>query len=128
MKENNSDYELVVQQEISKLKSTFESISMADNNIKENSLKMSDFKSITARKALIIGVVLAALNQLCGCFAMVNYTASIFRESNSNLEPNMSAIVVGAIQLFGSYVATNLVDRAGRKVLLSSTKTMNYET
>lgn len=32
------------------------------------------------------------------------------------MSPNMSAIVVGVIQLVGSYVATNLVDRAGRKV------------
>lgn len=110
----SSNYELV-QQEISKLKNVFGSI-IDENSTKKNPLKMSDFKSKAARKALIIGVMLAALNQFCGCFAMLNYTASIFKESGSNLEPNMSAIVVGAIQLLGSYVATNLVDRAGRKV------------
>lgn len=49
-------------------------------------------------------------------FTMQNYTASIFEESGSNMSPNMSAIVVGVIQLIGSYAATNLVDRAGRKV------------
>ncbi|XP_055302945.1 facilitated trehalose transporter Tret1-like [Sitodiplosis mosellana] len=70
-----------------------------------------------ARKAITIGIVLAALNQFCGCFAMLNYTASIFEEAGSNMTPNMSAIIVGVIQLVGSYAATNLVDRAGRKFL-----------
>lgn len=118
MEGNSSDYELV-QQEISKLKNTFGSITAENSTAKKSTLKMSDFKSKTTRKALIIGVTLAALNQFCGCFAMLNYTASIFKESGSNLEPNMSAIVVGAIQLIGSSVAMNLVDRAGRKVLNS---------
>ncbi len=64
----------------------------------------------------MIGVVLVWLNQFCGCFAMLNYTASIFAESGSNLTPNMSAIIVGIIQLIGAYMSTFLVDRAGRKV------------
>ena len=71
-----------------------------------------------AKKALTIGIALIMLNQLCGCFAMLNYTASIFSESGSNLTPNMAAIVVGLIQLLGACFSTMLVDRAGRKVLL----------
>lgn len=47
---------------------------------------------------------------------MVNYTATIFAESGSSLSPNMAAIVVGVIQLVGSYFSTVLVERAGRKV------------
>lgn len=35
----------------------------------------------------------------------------------SNLPPNVSAIVVGVIQIVGSYIATMLVERAGRKFL-----------
>lgn len=59
-----------------------------------------------------------ALNQFCGCFAMLSYTASIFQESGSNLSPNMSAIVVGVIQLAGAYCSTFLVEKAGRKVYI----------
>jgi Sugar (and other) transporter len=59
-----------------------------------------------------------ALNQFCGCFAMLNYTGYIFAESGSNLSPNMSAIIVGLIQIFGSYFSTALVERAGRKLLI----------
>lgn len=83
-----------------------------------NALKWSDFKRGPARKAMLIGIVLVALNQFSGCVAMLNYTATIFQEAGSNLSPNISAICVGAIELVGSYVAMNLVDRAGRKVHL----------
>lgn len=69
-----------------------------------------------ARKSFLISIVLMALNQFCGCFAMLNYTASIFKESGSNLSPNMSAIVIGVIQLVGAYCSTFLVEKAGRKV------------
>ena len=69
-----------------------------------------------AIKAFRICIALMALNQFCGCFAMLNYTATIFAESGSNLSPNMSAIVIGVIQIIGSYISTMLVDRAGRKV------------
>lgn len=50
---------------------------------------------------------------------MLNYTATIFRESGSSISPDWSAIIVGFIQLLGTYVATFLVDRLGRKILLT---------
>lgn len=76
-----------------------------------------------ARKALIIGMTLVALNQFCGCFAMLNYTATIFVEAGSDLTPNMATIVVGVIQLAGAYFSTVLVERAGRKFLLAFSAT-----
>lgn len=47
---------------------------------------------------------------------MINYTATIFAESGSDISPSLSAIICGAIQLLGTLVSTKLVDRAGRKV------------
>lgn len=73
----------------------------------------------SAKKAIIYGIVLMALNQFCGCFAMLNFTVSIFKESGSNLSPNLSSILVGLIQIFGSFVPTLLVDKLGRKFLLA---------
>jgi hypothetical protein len=58
------------------------------------------------------------LNQFSGCFALMNYTANIFKESGSNMSPNESSIVVAFIQLLGSYAATFLVDKCGRKILM----------
>lgn len=48
---------------------------------------------------------------------MLNYTATIFSESGSTLEPNMAAIIVATIQLLGSYISVQMVERLGRKVI-----------
>lgn len=50
---------------------------------------------------------------------MLNYTATIFEKAGSTLSPNMSAIIVGFIQIIGSYFSTVLVDRAGRKFCIA---------
>lgn len=50
--------------------------------------------------------------------SQISYTETIFKMSGSSLSPNDSAIIVGAIQVFGSYLSTILVERAGRRPLL----------
>lgn len=70
-------------------------------------------------KAILIGVSLTAINLFSGTFAMLNYTASIFQVSGSDLDPHISAIVIAVIQIFGVYGSTSLVDRVGRKKLLT---------
>jgi MFS family permease len=74
-------------------------------------------ESPASRRALIIGIVLVIVNQMCGCFAFINYTAEIFATSGSTLSPSTSAIVVAFIQLFGSFVSTLITERTTRKSL-----------
>ncbi|XP_067623556.1 facilitated trehalose transporter Tret1 isoform X2 [Eurosta solidaginis] len=83
-----------------------------------NAITWQDLNDPIACKAFIIGIGIINLMQFSGCFAMLNYTANIFKESGSDLSPTISAIVVGFIQLVGSYVSALLVERAGRKLLL----------
>lgn len=84
----------------------------------EKFFKISIFiASRPVRKAILIGVVLALMNQLTGCVAMIQYTATIFEKTGSALSPNASTIVVGVMQLIGTYISTLMVERAGRKVL-----------
>lgn len=73
-----------------------------------------------ARRVITIGVSLMALNQFCGCFAIISYTATLFEQSGSSLSPNVSTIIVGILLLVGAYVSTVLVDRAGRRVCLGN--------
>lgn len=80
------------------------------------SLRWSDFKGAATFRAILISFVLIVGSQLCGTFAIQNYTATIFRDAGSKLEPNMCAIIVGFIQLAGSYLSLVCVDRLGRKV------------
>lgn len=71
-----------------------------------------------AIKAILIGFSLTGINLFSGTFAMINYTASIFKESGSTLDPHTSSIIVAVIQILGVYGSTLLVDRIGRKTLL----------
>ncbi|KDR14605.1 Solute carrier family 2, facilitated glucose transporter member 8 [Zootermopsis nevadensis] len=70
------------------------------------------------RRALIIGVVLAANLQFCGIFAILSYTVNIFQAAGSDLSPNSATILIGSLQLAGSYASSLLIDKAGRKILL----------
>lgn len=69
-------------------------------------------------KAILIGFSLTGINLFSGTFAMINYTANIFKESGSTLDPHISSIIVAVIQILGVYGSTLLVDRVGRKTLL----------
>lgn len=82
----------------------------------ERSMKWMDLFTHPGRKAMLIAIVLCILNQFSGCFALVNYTASIFKVAGTTLKPNTAAMIVGGIQLIGSFLASILIDRAGRKV------------
>lgn len=110
---------------MTKLRSTIEGGNTDKSS--DNSLKLSDITTGVGRRAMLIGIVLAMINQLSGCFAMLQYTATIFEEAGSSMSPNMSAIVVGIIQLVGSYVATVLVERAGRKVTVLNHVLMHFK-
>lgn len=88
------------------------------NESHESRMEWSDLMTNPGRKAMIIGIALAALNQLSGCFAMISYTASIFEAAESAMDPNTSAIIIGVIQLLGSFASIYFIDRAGRKVCL----------
>lgn len=50
---------------------------------------------------------------------MLNFTATIFKDAGSSLSPNASSIMVGVIQLIGSAIATMLVEKCGRKFMMT---------
>lgn len=66
----------------------------------------------------MLGFILITLTCSSGAFVLLHYTESIFTEAGSTLSPKVSSIIVASIQLSGSYVATFMVERAGRKVLM----------
>lgn len=109
MEESDKDESLHI--EMTKLRAT-----IGGDKSEKPSFQWSDLMVNPGRRAFIIGVGLSILYEFCGAIAMLNYSAIIFKETGSSMSPNMSAIVIGTIQLVGSIVTTNLVDRAGRKV------------
>jgi facilitated trehalose transporter len=60
-----------------------------------------------------------ASEQFCGGFAMLSYVSTIFTESGSRLSANMSSVIVAITQICANWISTGLVERAGRKSLMS---------
>lgn len=62
--------------------------------------------------------MLLIVNQFSGLFAMVSYMSDIFDMSGSTMDPDTCTIVIGIVQILGTYATTLLCDVCGRKILL----------
>lgn len=58
------------------------------------------------------------LNQFSGGYTFVNYAATIFEKSYSDIDANLSTVIMGAVQIVGTLSSLMLVDVIGRKMLL----------
>ncbi|XP_059055719.1 facilitated trehalose transporter Tret1-like [Achroia grisella] len=93
------------------------------------SVKKSSWKDLvkdkTIFKAFRIAINVMLLQETCGYLVVLTYAGSIFEQAsesiNLKLSPNKQTIVIGAIQLLGSIVASCIVEQTGRKWLLAST-------
>lgn len=45
------------------------------------------------------------------------HAAELFAESGAIFDPNLSAIILGLLQVIGIYVSSLLIDRIGRRIL-----------
>lgn len=81
---------------------------------------MTNKKTVTkpARKGMIVALAIFTLNECCGCYILISYTAAIFAESGAAISHEWDAILVALIQLAGTYVSTILIERVGRRPLL----------
>jgi len=71
------------------------------------------------RLVLLIGIVLAVLQQITGINAVLYYAPTIFESAASNPSRAMSdTVAVGIVNLVFTLVAIGIVDRLGRKPLL----------
>ncbi|GBP33782.1 Facilitated trehalose transporter Tret1 [Eumeta japonica] len=86
---------------------------------------MSIVRDKTTFKAFRIALNVMLAQETCGYLVMLMYAGSIFEEASQTislkLSPNKQTIVVGAIQLLGSMLASGIVEKTGRKWLLAST-------
>ncbi|XP_039745521.1 solute carrier family 2, facilitated glucose transporter member 8-like [Pararge aegeria] len=93
------------------------------------SMKKASWKSLvqdkTTFKAFRIAVNVMLSQETCGYLVVLMYAGSIFEQASESislkLSPNKQTIVVGAIQLLGSIVASCIVEKTGRKWLLAGT-------
>lgn len=70
-------------------------------------------------KALLLGIVLAVLQQWCGINVIFNYAEEVFSAAGYGVSQILFNIVVtGAVNLLFTFVAIGVVDRYGRRVLM----------
>ncbi|CAL8099932.1 unnamed protein product [Orchesella dallaii] len=85
---------------------------------KKYSTKLKDLFGKTYRKSILASLGLMFFQQFSGINAVIFYTVYIFELSHSSIDSNLSTIIVGLVNFGAVFVATLLIDRLGRKVLL----------
>ncbi|XP_026731360.1 facilitated trehalose transporter Tret1-like isoform X1 [Trichoplusia ni] len=68
--------------------------------------------------AVLISLGLMLFQQLSGINAVIFYAASIFKMSGSTVDENLSSIIIGLVNFISTFIATAIIDRLGRKMLL----------
>lgn len=76
------------------------------------------FSTPAAKRGLLIGLGVMFIQQFGGINAVVFYTVKIFKDAGSSLDPNIATIIVGTIMMVTTWIATMVVDRLGRRILL----------
>ncbi|KAL1449888.1 hypothetical protein WDU94_002360 [Cyamophila willieti] len=79
---------------------------------------MQAFSTPAAKRGLLIGLGVMFIQQFGGINAVVFYTVKIFKDAGSSLDANLATIIVGTIMMVTTWIATLIVDRLGRRILL----------
>ncbi|XP_059468813.1 facilitated trehalose transporter Tret1-like isoform X2 [Neocloeon triangulifer] len=101
----------------------FELREMQQNSESQRSVPVTRMlDTLAARRALMVSIGLMACQQLSGINAVVFYTEDLFKAAGSSLESRYSVIVVGAVQLVATVAALLVIDRLGRRLLMSASQ------
>lgn len=105
-----------------------EELAIADIEAVKHSLKsdaqkkkvqLKEIFSPALKTVLIIGIVLAVLQQITGINSVFFYAPMIFEQSGLGVDASFSqAIYVGLVNLVFTIIAMALIDKVGRKLLL----------
>lgn len=77
----------------------------------------SEFKKPELSRPLMISVFIMIFQQFSGINAVMFYTVSIFKNAGL-VNSELATVLVGAVQVAGTFVACILMDRTGRRRLL----------
>ncbi|XP_019758505.1 facilitated trehalose transporter Tret1-2 homolog [Dendroctonus ponderosae] len=89
-----------------------------DNSSGQPSTICSLFQNKALRKAMLISNGLMFFQQFSGICAVIGYMQTIFEMTGSSIPSIYSAILIGAVQLLSNIASSQLVEKAGRRVLL----------
>ncbi|ALC44659.1 CG10960 [Drosophila busckii] len=69
-------------------------------------------------KALSISLGLMFFQQVSGINAVIFFSESIFKDANTGIDPSLSTVLIGVMQVVATFVSTVVVDKLGRRLLL----------
>ena len=69
-------------------------------------------------KPLLVTLGLMLFQQMSGINAVIFYGFSIFQMSGSTIDTGLCTIIIGIVNFASTFIATLLIDRLGRKILL----------
>lgn len=81
----------------------------------------SALRQLLSRKylpAVLISLGLMLFQQLSGINAVIFYAAKIFKMAGSTVDENLCSVIIGIVNFVSTFIATSIIDRLGRKMLL----------
>lgn len=97
--------------------STFADIERSLSGNRKQSFRAVFDKAV--RPAILVGVVLAAFQQLCGINVVFNYTSTIFESVGADLDRQLlETVAIGVVNLLFTLLAMWQVDKLGRRPLM----------
>lgn len=86
---------------------------------KADKVRLKELLSPQLRNVLIIGIVLAFLQQWCGINVIFNYAEEVFAAAGYGVSDILfNIIITGSVNLVFTFIAIYTVDKLGRKMLL----------
>uniref|UniRef100_A0A6A7G433 Facilitated trehalose transporter Tret1-like isoform X1 n=1 Tax=Hirondellea gigas TaxID=1518452 RepID=A0A6A7G433_9CRUS len=91
---------------------------MAIDEGKANKVSFKDLKAPHILRPLIISLALMFFQQFSGINAILFNLTTIFEQANVDMSADACSIIIAVVQVVATVVASVLIDRAGRKILL----------
>ncbi|XP_052866113.1 facilitated trehalose transporter Tret1 isoform X2 [Anopheles cruzii] len=96
-----------------------EDMKQEDAKLKAEAITILDaFRQKATIRALVISLGLMFFQQLSGINAVIFYNAAIFKSANGDEDMTSASVIVGGIQVVATLVASIVVDKVGRRILL----------
>lgn len=74
---------------------------------------------VNSRYGFVQAIMLSLLNNLTGLVVFLTYGTIIIRKSGTHLPSGGPSVIIGAVQLIAGFITYKLIDRKGRKFLLT---------
>lgn len=94
---------------------------LQNDNEEQKSNNLSIREALTRKtsvRGLVIILGLMFFQQVSGINAVIFYTTDIFKAADSGIQAELGTIIVGVMQVVATFVASLVIDKLGRRILL----------